>query len=685
MNLLNLRLIASLVGLVLLMSGCGPRRFPWPLTKRSAAPITNVEVQTLSPDYDRTRSRVLVRRVARSTRANLDWAAYNKNVVTWDPKDPLSTGAKGWVQAKVFGDVLVVDSIVAAIDQTGLTPAEQKQPFAFSPMVDFLSQWNYEKSSGLEDARAAVRTFSWGLPPNVQLTYQEITAAWLHRPASGDSVQLWVKIEFQPWAHLFSDFPDEDRDGFPEVYAQLKPGLLTTQALEKLEQDYLNKTLDSSEVKAWANEFASYWYPSYNTDVVGMGASPTWPLSDTEPKVLAELKGKTFAAPAVVIRAKPHGEAIYNVFLVAGLETKPAPTSSGVTRSGPAGARLLSPEPETLIATIEDELKRLGQGSWNKWAAATKPWRTKIRSRLKARPKALKALIGKDGFLFFRNSLTYVVGGDVQQQPAGKNPFKTIVDFKEYLASMKVDFLLVPIPTKAEVFPDKLLNLVRSDKNIPVLNPHGRKFLLELGQAGVDVVDLLPTFLEARLQTKADQEALYQAQDTHWTNRGLKLAAALLAKRIQRYPWFEGLAEKTIKYRIEQVVFKRHGDLVSRLADAEQLKYKPTSLIGHRVIGPDGKAYDDDPTSPIAILGDSFTGVFQRTDCRNAGVSAHLARELGQPVDLVMSYGGGPNVRRKLMRRGEEDLSKKRLVIWMFAARDFYDYWEDWEQLKRTK
>ncbi len=64
-------------------------------------------------------------------------------------------------------------------------------------------------------------------------------------------------------------------------------------------------------------------------------------------------------------------------------------------------------------------------------------------------------------------------------------------------------------------------------------------------------------------------------------------------------------------------------------------------------------------------------------DCRGAGVSAHLARELGAPVDLVMSYGGGPNVRTKLLRRGEGSLRSKRLVIWMFAARDLFNYWED--------
>ena len=51
------------------------------------------------------------------------------------------------------------------------------------------------------------------------------------------------------------------------------------------------------------------------------------------------------------------------------------------------------------------------------------------------------------------------------------------------------------------------------------------------------------------------------------------------------------------------------------------------------------------------------------------------------PTDLVMSYGGGPNVRQKLMRRGADALSSKKLVIWLMTARDLYNYWEEWEPL----
>jgi hypothetical protein len=50
-----------------------------------------------------------------------------------------------------------------------------------------------------------------------------------------------------------------------------------------------------------------------------------------------------------------------------------------------------------------------------------------------------------------------------------------------------------------------------------------------------------------------------------------------------------------------------------------------------------------------------------------------------------MSWGGGPNVRHKLLRRGVDALARKRLVIWMMTARDLYHYWEDWEPLAPTQ
>jgi alginate O-acetyltransferase complex protein AlgJ len=193
-------------------------------------------------------------------------------------------------------------------------------------------------------------------------------------------------------------------------------------------------------------------------------------------------------------------------------------------------------------------------------------------------------------------------------------------------------------------------------------------------------VDLLPAFLAARAAGNAS-EPLYQKQDTHWTHGGLALAARLLSERVRRYPWFAELSRHAEPFGTKPASFTRFGDLHSRLPDAEKPKYQPESLLAQQVLRRDGRLYEDDPDSPIVMLGDSYTGVYQLTDAEHAGISAHLAKGVSYPVDLVMSYGGGPNVRNKLLSRGADDLNHKKLVIWLMTARDLYDYWEDWEPL----
>ncbi|HUS81029.1 MAG TPA: hypothetical protein VM283_07155, partial [Armatimonadota bacterium] len=278
----------------------------------------------------------------------------------------------------------------------------------------------------------------------------------------------------------------------------------------------------------------------------------------------------------------------------------------------------------------------------------------------------------------FKGDLQYLLSGDLRDQPEGKNPWPAIIDFRGQLAARGVGLLLVVIPTKAEVYPEKLSARAPGTDG-PWVAPYCRKLLGELDAAGVGVVDLLPAFMAER---DATDEPLYMPQDTHWTNRGLRLAARLIAQRVREYPWLAQTGAQPDSYGVRPTACTRLGDIVGMLPEADRASYRPMQLEAEQVVGADGKLYTDDQSSPIVMLGDSFTGVFHFEDCKHAGLSAHLARELGLPIDLIMAQGSGPRIRGQLARRGPDGLAGKRLVIWTMVSRDLYKYWADWDLIK---
>lgn len=664
------------VGMALALVAChaGSAKFPWGDAAASAR-SEHAAVHTLNEGYARTRSQVLVREVARPTRAALDYAAYHANFMIADPEPETPVSASGQPDtSRPFAGQLEQGSLTGDVAKTPLSRAEQQQALAFAPLSEFLQARKVAGAAALAEVGSAVRSERWGLQLPPGTSGQLLSELYLHQAGSG-VVEVWAKVEFQPWFKPFAGSADQDGDGFPELYGRVAPSAVTPALVAAIQTDYVEPVLSPSEVKAWANQLSSYWYPSFNTDLMPVGAS--WPDAQTEAEIKQELGGRTFAAPAIVLRGKPQGKATYNVFLLKGEGAAPAAQAPVKPALRLSKTR---PSPNTALAlqTVQKELAL--QGSWAKWTSKLAPTHAALKKRLKALPPKAKALAGQDGFLFYRNDLEYVTGGDLAQQRKGKNPLPVILEFKKLLDEQGVDFLFVPVPTKLEVYPEKL----NPDfKALPgqVMNPAFRKLLETLSKQGVEVVDLLPAFLQAKAAS-APEPFLFQHQDTHWTDRGLRLAADVLAARVKKYPWYAELTKQKRAYELKETSFTRFGDLQSRLPEAEQKKYSPETLVAHQVVL-GGKPYDDDPDSPVVLLGDSFTGVYQLTDAEHAGVSAHVARGIGYPLDLVMSYGGGPNVRQKLLRRGVDALGSKKLVIWMMTARDLYNYWEDWESLKK--
>ena len=646
----------------------------------SAAPF-----ETVNKNYNRVTSRVMIRTIAAPTLANLDYAAYFANPIRFDHQavSPKKPPKKIGLADLTFGGALV--SPCVSLSQTPLSAAEKDMPYAWDPLQNRL--WEITKSDGFSKIGAKINGEKWA-DPSVFMAYQEIAAAYLH--GMGDSAQLWVRIEFKPWVKFLDpSIPDEAKDGFREIYGRLNTDALDNplrqKAFDWIRNDYATTLLTKDQVIDWANLLASYWYPKLNTDVVDMTGQTQWPTPDADKGAIKELKGFVVKNPLVVIRGNPYGTILYNVFLVDFKEEKPKPASQAAVEHAASG-------PFAFDASVSDNFKENNArfqteiktfGDYAVWAKKDELFRLAAASFVKTLPEKQMGFKGKEGWLFFRGEISYMNCGDMALQAPDKNPIPHLVEFCKFLKSKNISLIFVPVPNKSDVYFDKLPVDNQPKDAYGIINPYGRKILHDLQDAGIEVIDLLPAFLAAKKEDAKNKEAVYQRQDTHWTDRGLELAAQLIADRIKHYVWYADLAKSSVKYSEKDTSFMRQGDLVDKLAEADKTSFPAVEIAAKQVHNPDGTLYKGaNPDSPIMLIGDSFTGVFELVDCKAAGVGAHVSALTGIPLDIVTSWGGGPLVRDKFYRARKNNLDRKRVVIYMMVARDLFNYSQLWQPME---
>ena len=173
---------------------------------------------------------------------------------------------------------------------------------------------------------------------------------------------------------------------------------------------------------------------------------------------------------------------------------------------------------------------------------------------------------GVDGWLFLDKELRHLSApkfwSDLPESEAdSNNPLPAILDFKAQLDKAGVDLLLVPVPTKAAIYPDKLMAGNPVPPQVPAdLVKNDRDFYKLLESRGVKVLDLTETFLDAR---NAESPDLYCKTDTHWAPPGIQLAAKKIAGLIQVLPWVT--AQTKVETKAVDVPLEIHGDLAASL------------------------------------------------------------------------------------------------------------------------
>lgn len=672
----------------------------------SSTTNSNSPVTTENPGYNRTTSHVLVRRITEPTAANLDYAAYAQNVMLHDPEPFEVQPAQKITLADLRFMGLALEAR-ANLDGTALTAKEKAHLIAFTPALDRLLQWNFSAVAPFADAYSKLTGEKWGDTSDVPVAYQEIAALVIH--AAGEKTEVWAKVEFKPFMAAHLNGIGAGAEPFAEAWLRLNPEKFTQAMADELLGEYSQKLLDPEAVQDWARNLTSRWYPSYNTDLVEVKPGQPWPYADAPESVKKELGGFQVPAPTVIFKGRPFEDTLFNVFVVT---TEKSESSTGTSASASAAAVQANGQSETgmprqvdtraaaraksIADSVNAQLRSLGGGSYATWEGKLKKFHQGLRTFAQSEPTQVQGLLGLalgtrssqvtpgERFLVFRREIDYLLAPDWQSEQAKNHPMPIIVALQQKLAAQGIDFLFVPIPTKIDLYPE-VMGPAASSLPGGIAQPYGRKVLADLGQAGIETVDLLAPFLAAKSQAGQGAvvgKTLYQQQDTHWSNEGLRLAAKVLAERIRGYSWyaptFAPTQQQAPKFTYQDTTYAAFGDIQARLSDKVKSEVKPESLTARRVFM-DGKPYTDQENSPVLVLGDSYTGVFQSIGCRNAGVTAHLAAELQGPVDLIMGWGGGPEAPRKLEKRGDAYLQTKRLVVWMMSARDLFAYSGEWK------
>jgi len=297
-----------------------------------------------------------------------------------------------------------------------------------------------------------------------------------------------------------------------------------------------------------------------------------------------------------------------------------------------------------------------------------------------------------DGWLFFAAEFRLLSLGRFWGDEAAKmsrshkpelaDPIPAIVDFQKQLKARGIELLVVPVPPKAAIYPEKIVPGfdLRTEDPAPVLH----RFYEELRAAGIDVLDLTPLFIQNRDDKRG---SVFCKTDSHWSGLGCMLAAQAIVENARGTGMASALRRE---YAVEWKESEIKGDLVSLLPREQHPKSGPEK-IAVRSVSEKGTAgaIQPDPNSPVLLLGDSHTLVFHDFLAERAGLFDQLAQELGFAPDLIGTRGSGATpVRISLYRRSLKDpgyLAKKKVVVWCFAAREFTEATEGWAKIPVAK
>lgn len=298
-----------------------------------------------------------------------------------------------------------------------------------------------------------------------------------------------------------------------------------------------------------------------------------------------------------------------------------------------------------------------------------------------------EAYVGRGGWLFYRPDVDALV----MSASGGDGTARGIAGFAAQLAARGIRLVVVPIPGKASIHPEKIASgeVTFAAPLVPaVLSglPGDLAAAWREGKAKDPsmapwVVDPTEMLWLRKNSSGADQ---FLRTDSHWTPAAMQAVARMVARVV--VPMSGGVLPENLT--VEKRAVSAVGDTALMHAlPASSLWLQPQNVEIEIIRGGDGAVWQPDRNSPVLVLGDSYSNIYSAEDLGwggSAGFAEHLSRDLGWRVDKLAQNNAGAKSAREMLAaesgRRPGWLSGKKVVVWVMAAREFVS--GDWSDVR---
>ena len=293
-----------------------------------------------------------------------------------------------------------------------------------------------------------------------------------------------------------------------------------------------------------------------------------------------------------------------------------------------------------------------------------------------------EAYVGRDGWLFYRPDVDALFQTPAKLEVAAQG----LAVFAADLAQRGSRLVFVPTPGKASIHPEQI---ARGASDGPLMPADWDQFRVMLAEAWKKeaaergVPDLPPPVIidpskPLREEAIVSGQPQYLLNDSHWSPEGMELVAASIAREVGS----DGAAKAFSSTKEIEAV----GDTARmlQLPDASPLLQK------QRVLTKPVEGWSPDRSSPVLLLGDSYTNIYSAGDLgwgTQAGLAERVSHWLGAAVDrLSRNDAGALEARRMLAAEAAQDpawLAGKDVVVWQLSLREVMN--GDWRPVDQPR